>query len=804
MDAHTLDAAFLSYAERGDRESLERLWAEAAPWVYRLAYRVLRDSALAEDATQAVAVKLLRARPSGPVASPKSWLAAVAVREALQMARRRGAEQSRLLEKGREVPMIDEGPSGFEEREEARLRVQREIHKLPDALRLPLVLQYWEGLSHREIAQSLDCPEGTVASRLHEAKARLKQGLAVAGLLLGTAGLEDALAQGEAVPMAPCSPAEWLERASRAPGSGTPAWLSSPASLAAGAVLLGSLGFYAWRGGPPAPAAPAAPVAAASRPPSPGGPAPVAERAQASPAVPAGIAPAQVPPPPTVRAVALAGRVLDGRGAGRGGVTVRASLPGASAWSASVVTAGDGAFEVGGIPRYADPDPGDPYALLARVEQVDLEAEDPAGGRGRLAVRLEPGPDGRCAAPPLVVLALATLSVKVVDGTGQPVVGAGIGVEPPQGDVHRVFTQGDGKARFEGLEAGLVSLSGPFPNRTIALEPGKLNEIVVPVSRTRVESIVVDGSGRPVEGLTVLSLLEPSLESGGPRAETDGKGHFVLEGLQDGGRFTLTLLDIGSGRQRILSGLDPAHWPAEIRFGQSWLKVKLEGAVPPSGIAASVQAELPDGSRKTLWCDVLAGAVIRLDTTGASYKRLRFWIYADGCEPVEGEDLGGMAEWEQREVALVLSPASEGKRPSPEELERLVGQAAGRILAGLASDDWTPLDGSPLDPAFLQRRWPAGELPPDLDLRARQAARNIGYVRSQLAARLGDDGLRGFAGSAGKPLDYARRGELESFRFDLGFSKDGVKAGFGVWVYRIGNEERYDVYGVHADAKKGE
>jgi RNA polymerase sigma-70 factor (ECF subfamily) len=59
-----------------------------------------------------------------------------------------------------------------------RDRLQTELERLPERLRMPVVLHDMEGFTHREIGEMLDIPEGTSKARLAEARARLREALA--------------------------------------------------------------------------------------------------------------------------------------------------------------------------------------------------------------------------------------------------------------------------------------------------------------------------------------------------------------------------------------------------------------------------------------------------------------------------------------------------------------------------------------------------------------------------------------------------------------------------------------------------
>jgi RNA polymerase sigma-70 factor (ECF subfamily) len=79
------------------------------------------------------------------------------------------------------VPATDT-PELLAARGEAEAVIAAAIDSLPDHLRIPVILRYWSDLSEREIAAAIKRRPGTVKSRLHEARRRLADDPAVAGL----------------------------------------------------------------------------------------------------------------------------------------------------------------------------------------------------------------------------------------------------------------------------------------------------------------------------------------------------------------------------------------------------------------------------------------------------------------------------------------------------------------------------------------------------------------------------------------------------------------------------------------------
>ena len=145
-----------------------------APMVLATCRQLLGDVHDAEDASQAaflVLAKKARTIRSGQAIG--GWLHAVAVRIAskakVAAARRRKKEQ-RGAEMAVRRPETPDPTDRWAE-------LHRQIDRLPDRLRLPIVLCYLEGLTHAEAAHQLGWPVGTVESRLARGRERLKERL---------------------------------------------------------------------------------------------------------------------------------------------------------------------------------------------------------------------------------------------------------------------------------------------------------------------------------------------------------------------------------------------------------------------------------------------------------------------------------------------------------------------------------------------------------------------------------------------------------------------------------------------------
>ncbi|WP_165229248.1 sigma-70 family RNA polymerase sigma factor [Aquisphaera insulae] len=180
------DAQLLDVFLDGDRAAAEAAFAAIvarhAARVRRVCLDVLGHAEEAEDASQAVFLILAR-RASGVRrrGSISSWLHGtarhVALRARRENDRRRHREQRWAAGKG-----TDEGPSDAVLSMISREDLHRELDRLPEIDRLPIVLCHLEGLSHAEAAARLGCPLRTFQSRLLRARRRLRDRLRRAGL----------------------------------------------------------------------------------------------------------------------------------------------------------------------------------------------------------------------------------------------------------------------------------------------------------------------------------------------------------------------------------------------------------------------------------------------------------------------------------------------------------------------------------------------------------------------------------------------------------------------------------------------
>jgi RNA polymerase sigma-70 factor, ECF subfamily len=158
-----------------DREFEERL-AAASTLAFRVAYGVLRQREDAEDVAQEAAVRAYRGFTSLRNRDQfRSWLVRIAWRLALD---RRKSERRRGVRELK-APAAPPPPSAEEiaAGRQTEQRVWEAVDDLPDKLRIVVVLSAIEGHGMREVAALLGLAEGTVKSRLYEARRRLLERL---------------------------------------------------------------------------------------------------------------------------------------------------------------------------------------------------------------------------------------------------------------------------------------------------------------------------------------------------------------------------------------------------------------------------------------------------------------------------------------------------------------------------------------------------------------------------------------------------------------------------------------------------
>lgn len=172
------EAILLARSRAGDKAAFGALAERYSSFAIGVAYRMTGNSQLAEDLAQEAFIKAWRKLPQfRGDCSFKVWLGRIVTNTTLDYLRRQNPEQP-LDEATLPAPPAEEAPLRHLEQEEMRQLVRQAVLSLPAQCRIALILREYEGLSYREISETLDIPMGTVMSRLHYARQLLREKLA--------------------------------------------------------------------------------------------------------------------------------------------------------------------------------------------------------------------------------------------------------------------------------------------------------------------------------------------------------------------------------------------------------------------------------------------------------------------------------------------------------------------------------------------------------------------------------------------------------------------------------------------------
>jgi RNA polymerase sigma-70 factor (ECF subfamily) len=165
------DVQLLRQSVAGDGRAFHALVDRHADRLYRLAVSLVGSPADAEDVLQEAFTGAYRGLSGFQQrASVKTWLTRILVTQAAKWRR----DRKRPVVTGAEE-LDDAGTPGGAGIVESKLDVHAAVARLTPEHREVIVLREFEQLSYEEIAQALDVPRGTVESRLHRARAELRE-----------------------------------------------------------------------------------------------------------------------------------------------------------------------------------------------------------------------------------------------------------------------------------------------------------------------------------------------------------------------------------------------------------------------------------------------------------------------------------------------------------------------------------------------------------------------------------------------------------------------------------------------------
>ncbi len=184
MNSHTrtseqLDEDLVLRVQQGDKSAYDFLVIKYQHKIIQLVNRYVKDPSESQDVAQEAFMKAYRALPSFRGDSAfYTWLYRIAINTAKNYLVSRTRRNSDYQVDIQDAEQIDNAPQlhGLDTPERSLLNdeivetIQAAIEKLPEEMRIAIMLREFEGMSYEEIAQVMDCPVGTVRSRLFRAR----------------------------------------------------------------------------------------------------------------------------------------------------------------------------------------------------------------------------------------------------------------------------------------------------------------------------------------------------------------------------------------------------------------------------------------------------------------------------------------------------------------------------------------------------------------------------------------------------------------------------------------------------------
>jgi len=187
MGDREVDQQLVERAQRGDKKAFELLVVKYQRKLARLLSRFIRDAAEVEDVTQEAFIKAYRALPSFRGDSAfYTWLYRIGINTAknylVSLGRRAptvtgvDSEEAEGIEEGDQLRDLNTPENQMMSRQLAET-VNQALQELPEELRTAITLREIDGMSYEEIAQIMNCPIGTVRSRIFRAREAIAERL---------------------------------------------------------------------------------------------------------------------------------------------------------------------------------------------------------------------------------------------------------------------------------------------------------------------------------------------------------------------------------------------------------------------------------------------------------------------------------------------------------------------------------------------------------------------------------------------------------------------------------------------------
>ncbi|QGX41274.1 RNA polymerase sigma factor RpoE [Permianibacter aggregans] len=179
MTGQDTDSALVARVQRGDKRAFDLLVKKYQHRLMALIGRYVRDRAEVADVAQEAFIKAYRALPNFRGDSQfYTWLYRIAINTAKNFLAAQGRRLQTIDVEGMDAEQIadiagptdDASPERLLLTAELKQTIDQAMADLPEELRTALLLREYEGLSYEEIAEVMECPIGTVRSRIFRAR----------------------------------------------------------------------------------------------------------------------------------------------------------------------------------------------------------------------------------------------------------------------------------------------------------------------------------------------------------------------------------------------------------------------------------------------------------------------------------------------------------------------------------------------------------------------------------------------------------------------------------------------------------
>lgn len=170
------EQAAILRCQAGELDALRVLFDLHHRAVFRTAYGIVHNHEQAEDVTQQVFIELFRSLKRFDTDRPfRPWIHRIAVNQSLDQVKKQQKTRHVPIETAQSVPSAITSPEQSAEESELRAAIRTAIWSLDPRFRAVVVLRYYHGFSEPEMAVALNCPQGTVKSRLHYALRKMSE-----------------------------------------------------------------------------------------------------------------------------------------------------------------------------------------------------------------------------------------------------------------------------------------------------------------------------------------------------------------------------------------------------------------------------------------------------------------------------------------------------------------------------------------------------------------------------------------------------------------------------------------------------